>query len=282
MTDHQTHPASAVVADLDKRFFTVVYEVPNDWRPGDDIMHNPMMTAVSWSHALHDRDAALARSAAPAPLPRWIDDLKGKDPTMDAVLEYFLCHAAPAVEPSAEKVAYEYSFIHSSATGRGDTGVGPCLTYDRAQAYGVGCFGQREVNITASGCTGSVEIDIEAVEKMADDLYNRGYRDARREKDQDARGCDEWQVVVDALAAPVSAGQAGQVAQVGCEGDDGLLRIHSESETCDVCTAESAAAPADAQLCTYPKCNCPFDAPADPNWCARGLKHGAAEGASKL
>lgn len=23
--------------------------------------------------------------------------------------------------------------------------------------------------------------------------------------------------------------------QVGCEGDDGLLRIHLESETCDVC-----------------------------------------------
>jgi len=28
------------------------------------------------------------------------------------------------------------------------------------------------------------------------------------------------------------------------------------------------------QFCTYPKCNCPFDAPADPNWCARGLPHG--------
>lgn len=24
-------------------------------------------------------------------------------------------------------------------------------------------------------------------------------------------------------------------------------------------------------VCTYPKCNCPFDAPSDPNWCARGL-----------
>ena len=28
--------------------------------------------------------------------------------------------------------------------------------------------------------------------------------------------------------------------------------------------------------CTYPHCNCPFDAPADPNWCARGLKKGGA------
>lgn len=25
--------------------------------------------------------------------------------------------------------------------------------------------------------------------------------------------------------------------------------------------------------CIYPKCNCPFDAPSDPNWCARGLPH---------
>lgn len=25
--------------------------------------------------------------------------------------------------------------------------------------------------------------------------------------------------------------------------------------------------------CNYPHCNCPFDAPADPNWCARGLPH---------
>lgn len=24
-------------------------------------------------------------------------------------------------------------------------------------------------------------------------------------------------------------------------------------------------------VCRYPDCNCPFDAPADQNWCARGL-----------
>lgn len=28
--------------------------------------------------------------------------------------------------------------------------------------------------------------------------------------------------------------------------------------------------------CTYPKCTCPFDAPADPNWCARRLNKGGA------
>lgn len=27
--------------------------------------------------------------------------------------------------------------------------------------------------------------------------------------------------------------------------------------------------------CSYPRCNCPFDAPADPAWCARGLPQAA-------
>lgn len=26
-------------------------------------------------------------------------------------------------------------------------------------------------------------------------------------------------------------------------------------------------------VCSYPDCNCPFDAPADPDWCARGFRH---------
>lgn len=26
-------------------------------------------------------------------------------------------------------------------------------------------------------------------------------------------------------------------------------------------------------VCTYPLCWCPFDAPADPDWCALGLPH---------
>lgn len=35
----------------------------------------------------------------------------------------------------------------------------------------------------------------------------------------------------------------------------------------------SAPAAPVAQVCAYPDCNCPFDAPADPDWCARGLPH---------
>lgn len=31
------------------------------------------------------------------------------------------------------------------------------------------------------------------------------------------------------------------------------------------------AATIEQHVCTYPACHCPFDAPADPNWCAFGL-----------
>lgn len=45
------------------------------------------------------------------------------------------------------KQAWEYSFIHSSATGRGDEEIGPCLTYEKSVAFGKGCIKQREVFI---------------------------------------------------------------------------------------------------------------------------------------
>jgi hypothetical protein len=64
-----------------KRFFTVVYEVPPDWKPGPEIMDNPLMSAVSWSHAIHDRDA-FKESTRPAlsvepvqALPDDVDDM---------------------------------------------------------------------------------------------------------------------------------------------------------------------------------------------------------------
>lgn len=38
--------------------------------------------------------------------------------------------------------------------------------------------------------------------------------------------------------------------------------------------ALAAAAEQRQQYCSYPKCTCPFDAPSDPNWCARGLPRG--------
>jgi hypothetical protein len=35
--------------------------------------------------------------------------------------------------------------------------------------------------------------------------------------------------------------------------------------------AQTKAAETPLQRCSYPDCDCPFDAPADPAWCARGL-----------
>jgi len=39
--------------------------------------------------------------------------------------------------------------------------------------------------------------------------------------------------------------------------------------------AEPSAPSTTKTSCNYPKCNCPFDAPADPNWCARRLPRGS-------
>ncbi|WP_175777455.1 hypothetical protein [Burkholderia anthina] len=71
------------------------------------------------------------------------------------ILTEFIAHAFggfPVAQPStADRRAWEYSFIHSSATDRGDTKIGPCLTYDRSIAFGVGCIEQREVFVSATG-----------------------------------------------------------------------------------------------------------------------------------
>lgn len=36
------------------------------------------------------------------------------------------------------------------------------------------------------------------------------------------------------------------------------------------------------QVCRYPDCNCPFDAPADPNWCARRLPKAPRDGIGQV
>lgn len=36
------------------------------------------------------------------------------------------------------------------------------------------------------------------------------------------------------------------------------------------------------ETCSYPSCHCPFDAPADPNWCARRLPKAARPDAQAL
>ena len=51
--------------DRSGKWFTVVYK---DIKPGDEaraLSEHPKMSAMSWSHALHDRDAALAAQRQP-------------------------------------------------------------------------------------------------------------------------------------------------------------------------------------------------------------------------
>ncbi len=52
------------------------------------------------------------------------------------------------------------------------------------------------------------------------------------------RGLREFDVFRAVLA---KWGTTKKEPQVGCEGSDGLLRIHAESETCDVCRAHAHA-----------------------------------------
>lgn len=54
---------------------------------------------------------------------------------------------------STAREAWEYSFTHSSAIGHGNSDIGPCLTYDKAQAFGVGCFGQKRVVVSVGAST---------------------------------------------------------------------------------------------------------------------------------
>ena len=67
-----------------------------------------------------------------------------------------------------------------------------------------------------------------------------------------------------------------------CDAVDELLRIlrldpeqcRTEGGAINMARVRTLLAeqPAPVQ-CNYPDCKCPFDAPADPNWCARGLPH---------
>lgn len=53
---------------------------------------------------------------------------------------------------------------------------------------------------------------------------------------------------------------------------------HTVIELFDGSSTQPAQAVEQAEKvgCRYPDCNCPFDASADPNWCAKGLPHMAA------
>lgn len=58
--------------------------------------------------------------------------------------------------------------------------------------------------------------------------------------------------------------------------DCGNKRCPKASDHLNTCTGSNEPNQAGSVfggVCIYPDCHCPFDAPADPNWCAKGLPH---------
>jgi hypothetical protein len=74
---------------------------------------------------------------------------------LDAAIDAARGIATPPATTGAStaREAWEYSFTHSSGIGHGNSHIGPCLTYDKAQAFGVGCFGQKSVFVSVGSST---------------------------------------------------------------------------------------------------------------------------------
>lgn len=56
----------------------------------------------------------------------------------------------------------------------------------------------------------------------------------------------------------------------------GVERYPKATDHLNACTGSNEASQACSVfggVCIYPDCHCPFDAPANPNWCAKGLPH---------
>jgi len=45
------------------KYFSIILKVPDEWRPGPELMENPHFTAGSWSHLMYERDDARAEVA---------------------------------------------------------------------------------------------------------------------------------------------------------------------------------------------------------------------------
>ena len=56
----------------------------------------------------------------------------------------------------------------------------------------------------------------------------------------DHEGAEGWSEDLRRDLDNFHAGRATDSATVGCEGEDGLLRIHPASETCEICATETA------------------------------------------
>ncbi|MDF3115833.1 hypothetical protein KPA94_20625 [Burkholderia semiarida] len=115
------------------------------------------------------------------------------------LLHEFIAHAFgsfPVTQPSKDTSrAWEYSFIHNSGLDRGDTKIGPCLTYERSIAFGVGCIEQREVFVSATGVSAQPELP------AADERASYGVWSA-------LKGTRRWQEVTPQCAAQAAWGAA--------------------------------------------------------------------------
>lgn len=88
-------------------------------------------------------------------------------------------------------------------------------------------------------------IPVSAVQALSDELWTMvrvagqasvdSQDSIRAQADAQFAGyCAKWAGTLDALIATAQQNAASE-SQVGCEGQDGLLRVHSAAETCDVC-----------------------------------------------
>ena len=77
----------------------------------------------------------------------------------------------------------------------------------------------------------------------------------------------------------VKTGESDLNVLLCCPECNGEIEQDHNSFTCHKCEITlpkgfGHEAKRDVEKCIYPECNCPFDAPADPKWCARGFKRG--------
>lgn len=130
----------------------------------------------------------------------------------------------------AGRMAWEYSFIHRSATGRGDSKVGPCLTYDREQAFGVGCIEQREVFISPSRSQDVARVEEGYAIVQIDRSYDMrakaiiAFNSAEKSgKDRDDALDAAWREMLSASPQPPQAGARTDDVAEGLEILDNLI-----------------------------------------------------------
>lgn len=121
-----------------------IFEASYD-RASRQVANKAEVEPVAWACPL-----TLAGTLMEKPDVEW-----GPENNWDEKFKPFPLYATPPATTGAStaREAWEYSFTHSSAIGHGNSDIGPCLTYDRTQAFGVGCFGQKRVFVSVGAST---------------------------------------------------------------------------------------------------------------------------------